>query len=243
MNCPASRPYESPLVQQALGSALRPGGLDLTVRALDKCGFSPGARVLDLGCGLGTSLMYMARERGFRALGLDLSAVMLTRTKQNHEGVALLQAEADRTPLASSSLDGVLCECVLSLAPDPGAVLAECARVLKPGGYLALSDIYLRNPEAAQEEPDLPGCLGGALDRDRPGELACSAGLEVLDWEDHSPLLKRLAARLVWEQGSLSALWGGCAEGNGCHEMEARIRAARPGYFLMVAQRKANHHG
>ena len=129
----------------------------------------------------------MARERGIQALGLDLSIPMLAKARQSHAGLKLIRAEAGKIPLASSCLDGVLSECVLSLTQDPAGVLAECARVLKPGGRLGLSDIYLRNPEAGQEGPPLPGCLGGALDRDRPRALACSAGLEVLDWEDHSP--------------------------------------------------------
>ncbi len=243
MNAPASPPYESPLLQQAIGPALRPGGLVLTARALDKCGFAPGDRVLDLGCGLGASLGYMARERGIQALGLDLSIPMLAKARQSHAGLKLIRAETGKIPLASSCLDGVLSECVLSLTQDPAGVLAECARVLKPGGRLGLSDIYLRNPEAGQEGPPLPGCLGGALDRDRPRALACSAGLEVLDWEDHSPLLRQLAARLAWEHGSTAALWGDCAGKDDCRAATARLAAARPGYFLMIAQRKADDCG
>ncbi|MCF8035183.1 MAG: methyltransferase domain-containing protein [Desulfarculaceae bacterium] len=233
---PNLAPFESPQLRAVTGPALRPGGLELTGRALDLAGWAHGQRVLDLGCGLGASAGLLA-SRGLCVLGLDLSASLLGEARQAHSGLPLLRAEAAALPLATASLHGVLSECVLSLCPDPGAVLAECRRVLGPGGCLLLSDLYLRAPRPADDDAPLPGCLGGAMEKERLEALLRGAGLELAAWEDHSPLLRRLAAELAWAHGSAAALWGDCPDG-ACRELAARAAAFRPGYFLLMARRK-----
>jgi len=240
---PAAAPYESPLLRQAIGPALRPGGLALTERALDRCDFPPGARVLDLGCGLGASAGRLAASRDLRVLGLDLSSSMLAAARRAHHGLPLVRARAEAVPLAGGSLNGVLCECVLSLTASPRAVLEECRRLLRPGGRLVLSDLYLREPPADGPVPSLPGCLGGALGRESLEALVAAAGLEVLLWEDHSDLLGQLTARLVWTCGSAAAFWEAWAGGAGCGNLAARAAKVRPGYFLMLAQRREAARG
>ncbi len=233
----AVAPFESPLLRRVTGPALRPGGLELTQRAVAACGWSAGQRVLDLGCGPGASAGHLAQAHGLRAVGLDLSPDMLAEARSVHPALPLVRAEAGALPLADASLDGVLSECMLSLCPDPGAVLAECHRVLRPGGRLALSDLYLRQPPADGHDPSLPGCLGGAREQGRVQALVAQAGLELELWEDHSPLLARLAAQLAWSHGSALALWGECA-GEDCVDLAARVAALRPGYFLLIARKR-----
>lgn len=133
INSPAS------LLRQVTGACLRPGGLELTARGLALCGFKSGDTLLDLGCGPGASLGLLGSS-GFRALGLDLSPAMAAEASAKG---AVVRADAARLPLADASLDGIVCECVLSLASDKAAVLEQCARALKPGGRLVLSDITL----------------------------------------------------------------------------------------------------
>lgn len=243
MSQAATAPYESPLLRQVTGPALRPGGLALTQRALEQCRFAPGARVLDIGCGLGASAGHLAQAQGLRVLGLDLSAKMLSEARRSHGALPLIRARAEAIPLAADSLDGVFLECVLSLTPRPQAVLAECRRVLRPQGKLVLSDLYLRHPSEAVPGPPLPGCLGGARGQEAWRALVQDAGLELTAWEDHSPLLRQLAARLAWAHGSTAALWGACGGGEDCRSLAARAARVRPGYFLLLARRKAKRHG
>jgi arsenite methyltransferase len=239
----ASAPYESPLLRQVTGPALRPGGLALTDRAVDLGGFAPDELVLDLGCGLGASADHLSKEYGLRVLGLDLSATMLIETHSAHPGLPLMQANVLAIPLVDASLDGVLCECVLSLTGEPQTMLWECRRVLKPGGRLILSDIFLREPPATGGGLPVSGCLGGAMGREELLSLVAESGLETLQWEDHSAYLRELTAQLVWTHGSAAAFWGTCLQGEDCGAMANMIARTRPGYFLIVARRKVDDLG
>lgn len=243
MSKAATSPYESPQLRQVTGPALRPGGLALTDRAIKLCRFAPGDLVLDLGCGLGASADRLAGEYGLRALGLDSSAHMLSEANSARPGLPLMQANALAIPLADASLDGVLCECVLSLTGKPSRVLQECRRVLNPGGRLILSDIYLRQPTAGGGRLPVSGCLGGALGSRELLALIADSSLEIMQWEDHSAYLRELTAQLVWTHGSAAAFWDTCLQGEDCRDVADMIAQARPGYFLLAARRKVDDLG
>lgn len=243
MSQAATAPYESPLLRQVTGPALRPGGMALTDRGMELGGFAPGDLVLDLGCGLGASADHLSKEYGLRVLGMDLSAAILAEAHGAHPGLPLMQASASAIPLAGAFLDGVLCECVLSLTGEPQTVLRECRRVLKPGGRLILSDIYLREPPATGCGLPVSGCLGGARGREELLILIEESGLEMLRWEDHSVYLRELTAQLVWTHGSAAAFWGTCLQGEDCRAMADMITRTRPGYFILEAHRKGDDLG
>jgi SAM-dependent methyltransferase len=136
----------------------------------------------------------------------------------------------------------VLCECVLSLVEDADAAWREIRRVLAPGGFLILTDIYVRAPHQAACRTTLPGtsCLKGARSRGEIEGRIQRSGFALLAWEDHSEALKRLAARLVFAGGSLRELWG-AAEPHACKTViPHEVRAARPGYFLAVARKESS---
>ena len=135
-------------LRAVIGDAIRPGGLDLTERAVDFCGFSKGAGIVDIGCGFGTTLNHLRDRHGFRVCGIDMSARMLSENRRQ----PVIQAVADCLPFGAGVFDGIFCECVLSLLPLPENALREFHRVLQPGGYLVLSDIYLRNPGETQKQ-------------------------------------------------------------------------------------------
>ncbi len=234
-------PHQTPELRQAAGETLRPGGLELTQRALAICDLAPGARVLDLGCGLGASAAFLA-EQGMTALGLDSAADKLAEARSLHPGLALVRGDAQDPPLAGNSLEAVFCECVLSLCPRPQAVLTACRRLLRPGGWLVLSDLYLRRPELAPAPAAGAGsgCLAGARGKGALLELVARAGLELALWEDHSRLLNQLAARLVFACGSLAGLWAFLGLGESCG---ADPRPAKPGYYLLLARNPEDGHG
>src|SRR5512140_3583700 len=108
-------------------------------------------------------------------------------TKSGLENIEYHLATIDRLPLPDASVDCVISNCVINLAPDKPAVFREIARVLKPGGRLAVSDIALKKPLPAEIGQDLMayvGCIAGAIlieDYRRQLHEAGFAAVEVID--------------------------------------------------------------
>ncbi len=227
--CAAARPlFARPDFRAVAGETLRPGGLGLTLRALELAGLPHAARVADLGCGRGATARLLA-ECGHRVVALDPDPDGLPGVRGRD--VLPLRAVAQRLPLAAGCLDAVFCECVLSVTGAAQAVLAECARVLKPGGVLILSDVYLRGEGVCSPGS---GCLAGALPAGDIPALLGAAGFAPFLFEDHSRLLAELAGRLVLAGLPLAelGLGRGCVAGGG-------PELARPGYFLCLARVRA----
>jgi ubiquinone/menaquinone biosynthesis C-methylase UbiE len=116
----------------------------------------PGATVLDLGCGSGIDTILAAHQAGptGRVIALDFLPEMLQRTAQaareaGLSNVETLEAEIEQLPLPDASVDIVISNGVVNLSPRKARVLAECARVLRPGGELCVSDLTI-------DEDDLP---------------------------------------------------------------------------------------
>jgi SAM-dependent methyltransferase len=153
-----------------------------------------GEVVVDLGSGGGLDVFLAAQKVGpaGRAIGIDMTPEMVERARANAErgGYANVEfhlATIDRLPLADASVDCVISNCVLNLAPDKPAVFREIARVLKPGGRLAVSDIALKAelPEAiATSLAAYVGCISGAIRVETYREELRKAGfahVEVVD--------------------------------------------------------------
>lgn len=236
--CPLEAPrlYETDALRQATGDTLRPGGMALLREAMKQIDWPPGARVLDIGCGIGSTAAYLRRAHGLEAMGLDLSARLLEEGAARHPGIPLLRGRAEALPVADGVLAGLTCECVLSLTCDPAGALREFHRVLKPGGRLLLSDLYRRRN---LEKDAHPGncCLTGAFNREQLLGYLHGAGFNVQLWQDRSHLLAELAARLVLLHGSMTAFWAQfSAEGDG-RSLQESVQAIRPGYFLVIADK------
>jgi len=133
----------------------------------------PGEVVVDLGCGGGLDIFLASPRVGpqGRAIGIDMTPAMIDRARKNAEKGGFSNVEfhlstIDKLPLADNSVDCVISNCVINLAPDKQAVLREIARVLKPGGRLAVSDIALKKELPVEVSSDLlayVGCVGGAI--------------------------------------------------------------------------------
>jgi len=227
--------YETDAVRNVTGPAIRPGGLALTDRAVAFCNLPHGATILDVGCGSGATVAHLSETSGFRAVGIDLSLKLLNEAKRRQQGVALVRGRAEMLPFGNRRLSAVFCECVLSLIPSPATALAEWRRVLTPGGYMVVSDLYARPSSSAAIPVDgsVNCCLNGAVGREVLLERVTAAGFEVLLFEDHTRYLQRLAAQLVWQYGSMAAFWS--AAGGVCTSASSS-GAGQPGYCLLVAR-------
>ena len=136
-----------------------------------------GETVVDLGSGGGLDVFLAAAKVGpsGRAIGIDMTPEMVERARRNAEhgnngepftNVEFHLATIDKLPLPDNSVDCVISNCVINLASDKTAVFREIARVLKPGGRVAVSDIALRKELPAELANDISaytGCIAGAI--------------------------------------------------------------------------------
>ena len=226
--------------QSVEGDVLRPGGLELTAHAIHLCGLTPGARVLDIGCGSGASVRYLRCVLGFDVVGVDISASACKLTSKQGADIRILRGGANCLPIASESMDAVLAECSLSLMKDKEEVLAECFRVLAAGGRLVITDMYARNPGAAASLRALPNaCVSGMIVRQELEEQLAKQDFLLELWEDHADALEQLLFRFVMGNGDLEQLWNRkCTDKAESERIRAAMRNVRPGYFLLVASKE-----
>jgi SAM-dependent methyltransferase len=181
----------------------------------------PGEVVLDLGAGGGFDVFIAGRKVGptGRAIGVDMTPEMLAKARKNIttyrersglNNVEFRLGEIEHLPLADASVDVVISNCVINLSPDKPQVWREIARVLKPGGRVAVSDLALLKPLPAaivEMVEALVGCVAGAVLVSETERMAKEAGLGeivlkaksgyidgMVDWQD--PLYQKIVAHL-----------------------------------------------
>jgi SAM-dependent methyltransferase len=157
-----------------------------------------GETVVDLGSGGGLDVFLAAQQVGAsgKAIGIDMTPEMIDLARRNatqgnggkgYSNVEFHLATIDNLPLPDNSVDCVISNCVINLAIDKDAVFREIARVLKPGGRLAVSDIALKRELPAELGNDLMayvGCIAGAIpiENYKSGLLGAGfSGVEVVD--------------------------------------------------------------
>jgi SAM-dependent methyltransferase len=161
--CKLYSPEELALVpRSAIDRAL---GVGNHLRVAD---IEPGETILDLGCGAGIDAILAAHRTGptGRVIGLDFLPEMLARTAEaaaeaGLENVETLDGELEAIPLPDRSVDHVISNGVINLAPRKRRVLAECARVLVPGGKLSVSDLTVADEELPPEILTHPATWAG----------------------------------------------------------------------------------
>lgn len=166
-----------------------------------------GETIVDLGSGGGLDVFLAAAKVGptGRAVGIDMTPEMVDLARRNAErgnngqpftNVEFHLATIDNLPLEDNSVDCVISNCVINLAPDKPAVFREIARVLKPGGRLAVSDIALKKLLPKEISEDIfayVGCIGGALLIDDYKRQLIEAGFSKVEVIDSSADLNAYA--------------------------------------------------
>jgi SAM-dependent methyltransferase len=154
----------------------------------------PGEVVVDLGSGGGFDIFIAGRKVGAegRAIGVDMTPEMLSKARRNMaayrertglDNVEFRLGEIEHLPLADNSVDVIISNCVLNLSPDKPQVWREIARVLKPGGRVAVSDLALIQPlpeQVMQMVEALVGCIAGAALVEETERMAREAGLQQI---------------------------------------------------------------
>jgi arsenite methyltransferase len=149
-----------------------------------------GETVLDLGSGAGADVLISARRVGptGRAIGLDMTEEMLDRARANAreagaDNIEFLKGHIEEIPLPDRSVDVVISNCVINLSGDKQRVLDEAARVLRPGGRFAVSDVIADEDMDAATRADMAawtGCVAGALtEREFASALEAAGFVEV----------------------------------------------------------------
>jgi arsenite methyltransferase len=177
-------------------------GVPTAVADLDE-----GETVLDLGSGAGGDVLISAGRVGpsGRAIGLDMTDEMLELARRNaaEAGAAnaeFLKGHIEEIPLPERSVDVVISNCVINLSGDKPRVLREAARVLKPGGRFAVSDILadVDMDDATREDMAAwTGCIAGALTREEYEEGLRAAGFGDIEIRETHRVHEHAASAII----------------------------------------------
>lgn len=193
--------YSSDVVSLLLGDSYHPGGTALTRRLADGLALTPGARVLDVASGRGTTALLLADAYGTEVDGVDYSAAntALAQGAAQAAGLAdrarLTTGDAEQLPYPDAVFDAVVCECALCTFPDKTRAAAEFARVLKPGGRLGITDVTI-DPDRLP--PELTGlgsriaCIADARPLHEYTGVLAAAGLRTVHTERHDTAMLRM---------------------------------------------------
>ena len=167
----------------------------------------PGETVLDLGSGTGTDVLISARRVGpaGRAIGLDMTDEMLELARANAAAAGVTNVEfvkgyLEALPLAAGTVDVVISTCVINLSSDKHKVLAEAARVLRPGGRFAVSDVIADAGMDAASTADMAawtGCIAGALTEREFRDALTAAGLGEVEIRETHRVHEHAAAAII----------------------------------------------
>jgi len=240
---------------------IRPGGKALTRKAVKTAKLPEGARVLDIGCGEGDTVALLKAEYGFDATGVDVSAKLIAKGRKRHEGLDLRCMEAEFLDFESKTFDAVFMECSLSVFRLHEDAVFEAYCLLKPGGKLIITDLFLINPDPVRvaemlknahekankpkidnncEENEKPSfvILDGAFVIDELAKMIEEIGFEIEYFENVENALSNFAAQAIMGHGSLEEYFKAVIpEGSDPSTFFSCSSLSDPknlGYFLMI---------
>lgn len=242
-------------------TCFHPGGAELTREAARFCGWKPGDRVLDLGCGGGETLLLLREEFGVKPVGCDADEGMLARARALDPSFKLRKTDGMALDFPSLYFDGAILECSFSLMDRHDELLHELYCILKPGATLAISDLYAINPDAdrageayyeakrilntprqegdcehADEIPS-PYLLDGMFVIDNLLHAIMNSGFEVTLFRDRTKSMQDYYGQLLFDYGSLDNFWKETLPAGSKPSCRAKL-GKNTGYFLLCARKK-----
>jgi len=242
---------------------IRPGGEALTKKAVEIAKLTAGTKALDVGCGEGDTVAMLADTFEFDATGVDASSKIIDKGRARHQGLDLRRMEAEFLDFESKIFDAVFMECGLSVfrLQDDAAFEAYC--VLKPGGTLIISDLFVKNPDPeavskmikeADEKASRPKREGACGDNEKPSYVMLDGafvvdeligmleetGFVLEHFSDESGSLAGFAAQAIMGHGSLEEYFKAVVpegEDPSAYCPCAAFKAKNLGYFLMVLKK------
>jgi ubiquinone/menaquinone biosynthesis C-methylase UbiE len=167
----------------------------------------PGETVLDLGSGGGIDVLLSARRVGptGKAYGLDMTDEMLELARRNQaeagvENVEFVKGTIEDVPLPDDSVDVIISNCVINLSGDKPAVFREAARVLRPGGRFAVTDVVAdadMDEETRRDMQQWTGCIAGALTREDFERELVAAGFGEVEVQETHRVHEQAASAIV----------------------------------------------
>ncbi len=201
--------YSHPLATWLIGESFHPGGLALTDELAVLTELGPGKRLLDAGCGRGTSTVHLAESTGCEAIGLTLESDGVERGAKLAEAtgvegrVHFVQDDILHMDTVQGDFDVVLMECVLSTLEQKPESLRQLYRITKPGGFIALTDVTVSEELPAELQGSIGAalCMADARDLDEYMSLVEEAGFKVREYrsakEAVQEIIKKIGTRLM----------------------------------------------
>ena len=184
--------YQSDIVRLLLGDVLHPGGLELTGYLGTVVGLRSEDKVLDIACGRGASVVYLAKRFGCHVTGLDYGQDNIL-SAQNHASLeevsqltAFRKGDAEGLPFEDGSFDAIISECSFCTFPDKTTAAQEMVRVLRGHGRMGMTDVTISGPlpEDIQSLSGWVACIAGAGSRELYVSILQEAGLGDFIVED-----------------------------------------------------------
>ncbi len=230
------RLFENPEFQELFQGAIRPGGLTLTKEAFKLAGLGSGSKILDVGCGSGETVAYLANSQKSEAVGIDLSDVLIEKAREKFPDLRFEFGDGVMIDFPSASFDGVFIECTLSQMDNVVEALHEAFCVLKNGGKLVISDFYRK--EGMVDPGDENSFFKKAFDKEKLLEAVEDIGFEIRLWEERNRELKEFTASLIMHYGSLENFYKTTEEVAGESPFRGIGEDKKLGYFLLIAEKK-----
>ena len=197
--------YEQDWVRTLAEDSFHPGGAELTRRTVAAMALPANGKLLDLGCGTGTTALLIGREFDYAVTGIDTSAANIKRASERatSTSISFKLADAHSLSFENSRFDGIIAECVFSLLSDKPVALTELLRILKPGGRIGITDMAIQGalPGDLADAAAPWTCLADALDENGYRAMFTDAGFTVAEVVDESAgldtLLRNIKRKLV----------------------------------------------